>query len=216
MTWLPASPSLLGAFVAASLVLAVTPGPGVVFILARTLGQGRAAGLASVAGVALGNLANAAAAALGLAAALFAVSATAFTLVKWAGALNLIAVGVQLLRRRDRDALPASALPQVAERRLLRDGFVVALPNPKTTLFFAAFLPQFVDPAGWAPMQTVGLGALFVAIAATTDAGYVVLASRLAPALHASSQLRRWARPASGASFIVLGALALLARHPQG
>ena len=216
MTLLPAPP-LLGAFVGSSLVLAVTPGPGVVYIVTRTLAQGRTAGLASVLGVALGNLGNALGAALGLA-ALFALSSAAFRIVQWAGALYLIVLGVQMLRRRGKSAEADPTHPSpapVPRRRLLRDGALVALLNPKTTLFFAAFLPQFVDAAGSPMAQTLALGAVFVAIAAATDGGYVLLASRLAPALRGSSRLRGWARPVGGASFIALGVAAALARPPS-
>ena len=132
------------AFVLASLVLAVTPGPGVLYIVTRTLAQGRAAGLASVAGVALGNLGNALAASLGLA-ALFALSSLAFAVVKWAGAAYLVWLGVRALRQPPAAAAaaaPAFEPPRLA--RIVRDGFVVALLNPKTALFFAAFLPQFL------------------------------------------------------------------------
>ncbi len=218
MSLLPALP-LLGAFIGASLVLAVTPGPGVVYILTRTLAQGRAAGLASVLGVALGNLGNAVGAALGLA-ALFALSSAAFRIVQWAGALYLIVLGVQMLRRRGPPtADAASAVPgpgdRVPRRRLLREGAVVALLNPKTTLFFAAFLPQVLDAAGSPMAQTLALGGLFVAIAAATDAVYVLLASRLAPALRGSPRLRRWARPFGGVTFVALGVAAALARPPS-
>ena len=153
---LPDTPLLL-AFVYASLVLALTPGPAVVYIVARTLAQGRACGLASVLGVALGNLANAVGAALGLA-ALFAVSSVAFTVVKWAGAAYLVYLGIRMWR-----AVPAIPEANVQAplkplRRVFRDGFLVALLNPKTTLFFAAFLPQFMDAHASPLMQTLALG----------------------------------------------------------
>ena len=166
---------MLAAFLAASFVLAVTPGPGVVYIVARTLAQGRGAGLASVAGVAAGNLCNAVGAALGLA-ALFAVSSLAFSVVKYAGAAYLIYLGIKALRRPATVASPAQFAPP-QKRRIARDGFLVALLNPKTALFFAAFLPQFIDPAGSAALQGAMLGVVFVAIAALTDSAYVLAAS---------------------------------------
>ena len=143
MNILPSTPLLL-AFLLASLILAVTPGPAVVYILTRTLSQGRASGLASVAGVALGNLGNAVGAALGLA-ALFAVSSVAFTVVKWAGAAYLVYVGVRMLRSAAGSLVATTPLPAMKRSRVFRDGFVVALLNPKTALFFAAFLPQFLS-----------------------------------------------------------------------
>lgn len=177
---LPAAP-VLAAFAIASLVLAATPGPGVLYIVTRTLSQGRRAGLASVAGVALGNLGNALAASLGLA-ALLAVSTLAFEIVRFAGAAYLLCLGIKALR-----ASPPPAETGLREapalRRILRDGFFVALLNPKTALFFAAFLPQFIDPAASATAQSVLFGAGFVAIAACTDSAYVLAAGIVAPAL---------------------------------
>lgn len=163
---LPAWP-WLSAFLAASLVLAISPGPGVFYIVARSLAQGRRSGLASVAGVALGNLGNAVGASLGLA-ALFAVSSVAFTIVKYLGAVYLVYLGVQALRAR-RLQLESAELGHARLSRIFRDGLVVALFNPKTAVFFAAFLPQFIN-SGTAPtLQSVVLGAMFVAIAAVTD-----------------------------------------------
>ena len=177
---MPCAP-VLAAFALASLVLAATPGPGVLYIVTRTLSQGRRAGLASVAGVALGNLGNALAASLGLA-ALLAVSTLAFEIVRFAGAAYLLFLGVKALRA---PPVPVDgAVGEVPElRRILRDGFFVALLNPKTALFFAAFLPQFIDPASSAIAQSALFGAAFVAIAACTDSAYVLAAGAAAPAL---------------------------------
>jgi threonine/homoserine/homoserine lactone efflux protein len=165
---------LLWAFVAASIVLAVTPGPVVLYVVARTVSQGRMAGLASVAGGALGNLFNAVGAALGLA-ALFAVSSLAFTVVKWAGAAYLVWMGIQALKRKPAQAGVATDFEAPRMSRIFRDGFLVALLNPKTTIFFAAFLPQFLHP-GSGPLESVALGALFVLVASCTDCLYVLLA----------------------------------------
>jgi threonine/homoserine/homoserine lactone efflux protein len=177
---LPSAP-VLAAFALASLVLATTPGPAVLYIVTRTLAQGRRAGLASVAGVALGNLGNALAASLGLA-ALLALSTLAFEIVKFAGAAYLVFLAIQALRARP--AAVAGAVPAAPVlRRIWRDGFFVALLNPKTALFFAAFLPQFIDPAASAIAQSALFGAAFVAIAACTDCAYVLAAGVAAPAL---------------------------------
>src|SRR5207244_13313306 len=136
---LPAWP-LLSAFLVASLILAVTPGPGVFYIVTRSVAQGRRCGLASVAGVALGNLGNAIGASLGLA-VLFAVSSIAFTVVKYAGALYLVYLGVQAIRtRRSNGHIPLSGSGPLWQ--VFRDGFVVALLDPKNALFFTAFLLQ--------------------------------------------------------------------------
>jgi threonine/homoserine/homoserine lactone efflux protein len=202
---LPSAP-LLSAFAAASLVLALTPGPAVIYIVARTLAQGRMRGLASAFGVALGNFCNAIGAALGLA-ALFAVSSAAFTVVKFAGAAYLVYLGVRLWRT------PASSQAAPAEQRrqplsrVLRDGFVVALLNPKTSLFFAAFLPQFIDEPGHVLGQTLALGSVFVAIAACTDVLYVLTASLVAPRLARAGRHAVWGQRLAGTSFIGLGVL---------
>ncbi len=180
MTLLPPAP-LLAAFVGASLVLAATPGPGVLYIVARSVAQGRASALASVAGVALGNLGNAIGAALGLA-ALFAVSSAAFTVVKLVGAGYLVWLGVRTLLARP--AADDAAAPAPAPlRRVFVDGVAVALLNPKTTLFFAAFLPQFVGVTDAPALRSVALGGVFVAIAAVTDTLYALAAAAVAPML---------------------------------
>ena len=201
--FLPDWPTL-AAFVAASLVLAVTPGPGVLYIVARTLAQGRHAGLASVAGVALGNLGNAVGASIGLA-ALFAVSSLAFTVVKFAGAAYLVWLGIRAWRAEPAvRATPSFAAPRLG--RIFRDGCLVALLNPKTALFFAAFLPQFIDPAGSAIVQSVALGSLFVAIAASSDAVYVIAAGAASPALSRGGSSRGWGRYLAAAAYFGLAA----------
>jgi threonine/homoserine/homoserine lactone efflux protein len=210
---LPDTPLLL-AFVGASLVLALTPGPAVVYIVARTLAQGRGCGLASVLGVALGNLANAASAALGLA-ALFAVSSAAFTVVKWAGAAYLVYLGVRLWRTPPAITDAAPLVPRQPLRRVFRDGFVVALLNPKTTLFFAAFLPQFMDAHASPLVQTLALGTVFVAVACCTDLIYVLMASFIAPRLSRAARPAAWGNRLAGTSFIGLGLLAALGTRPQ-
>lgn len=203
----PAWP-LFSAFLLASFVLAVTPGPGVIYIVTRSLVQGRRYGFASVAGVALGNLGNATAASIGLA-ALFAVSSVAFSAVKYAGALYLIYLGVQMLRSAPTES-PAAVPLAVSQRRIFRDGFIVALLNPKTTVFFAAFLPQFLSPSAPPMLQGMSLGSIFVAIAAVTDSAYALAAGMVAPALRGSS-LRRASRRLGGGMFIGLGVFTALA-----
>jgi len=196
---------LLAAFGLASLVLAATPGPGVLYIVTRTLAQGRRAGLASVAGVAMGNLGNALGASLGLA-ALLAMSSLAFTLIKFAGAAYLVWLGINALRQtRAADAPPAHFDTPRPSRIIMRDGFVVALLNPKTALFFAAFLPQFIDPAGSAVLQSALFGAAFVAIAACTDTVYVLAAGAAAPALGTFGKARALGRYTSALVYLGLG-----------
>ena len=194
---------LLAAFLLASLALAATPGPGVVYIVARTVAQGRRAGLASVVGVALGNFGNAMGASVGLA-ALFALSSVAFTVVKLAGAAYLIHLGVAALRSSNANA-QVRQFPKPQLGRIFRDGFLVALLNPKTAIFFAAFLPQFINPTASAIVQSVLFGTVFVLIAACTDTAYVLAASAAAPAVGNGKIARRLGRYATAMVFIGLG-----------
>ena len=208
------SPPQLTAFLAASLVLALTPGPGVLYILTRSLSQGYRAGLASVGGVALGNLCNAIAASAGLT-ALLAVSSLLFTIVKYAGAAYLVFLGVITW-------LSASAVVRaetngpIRSGHIFRDGFVVALFNPKTLIFFGAFLPQFINGQEASVFQAVLLGACFVAIAATTDAGYALLAGSLSPALTANRRIGSLGQRLAGATYIGLGIFAALDGENRG
>ncbi len=208
-------------FVVASLLLAIAPGPGVMYLLTRTLSLGRAAGLASVGGLAVGNLANAALASLGLA-ALMAASAAAFAVVKFAGAAYLVYLAVQTLRAKpetstaDRSSCAQQsepAKPHIA--RIFRDGFLVALLNPKTALFFTALLPQFVVP-GAAPLpQNLFLGAVFVAVALCTDTLYVCAAAAFAQQLKRHARVRGAGRYLAAATFMGLAAYAAFA-NPRG
>lgn len=203
-------PPRLFAFVLASVILAIVPGPAVIYLMTQTLSRGRRAGLASVGGVALGNLMNAAVASFGLA-AILATSATAFSVIKFAGAGYLLFLGIRALRNRE---TPLSQSPR-AERRprqLLRDGMMVAFLNPKTALFFAALLPQFVDPAARAPLtQNLLLGSVFVAVALCTDTLYVLTASGLRSAVVRRSVWGQLGRYLSAATFFALGIYAAIA-----
>lgn len=204
---LPSGPALLG-FLAAAFVLAVTPGPGVAYVVTRTLAQGKSAGLASVAGVALGNFGNAAGATLGLA-ALFAVSSAAFTVVKYAGAAYLLYLGLQALRQAGPQPTESRTQP-VRPARVLRDGFFVALLNPKTTLFFASFLPQFIDPSASPVRQSLALSGLFVALAALSDTTYVLLARAVAPVFRSTKAVARYGSYATACVYVSLGLYAAL------
>jgi threonine/homoserine/homoserine lactone efflux protein len=202
------SPTIV-TFLIASLVLAVIPGPAVVYLVTQTMGQGRRAGLASIGGIALGNLGNSAAASVGLA-AVFATSATAFIVVKFAGAAYLVFLGIKTLRART--AVQDSAdLHRTSPARLFRDGFFVALLNPKTALFFAALLPQFINPNASTLGQSLVLGCVFVFVAMCTDTIYVLSASALASTIRQRSAGRAYGRYLSAATFIGLGAYAALA-----
>jgi threonine/homoserine/homoserine lactone efflux protein len=203
---------LLSAFFAASLVLAVTPGPGVLYVVARSLAQGRHAALASVGGVALGNFCNSIAAAIGLG-TLLSVSSIAFSILKYAGAAYLIYLGIRAFRA----LLPRipEPLPPLSTMKLFRDGFVVALLNPKTAVFFAAFLPQFMSENSSPILQSVTLGALFVVIAALTDATYALSATFVAPKWKAKRGAENVGRYLSGGAYVGLGLFTALSdsRH---
>jgi len=196
------------AFLLASLVLAVTPGPGVFYIVTRSISQGRAHGMASVAGVASGNFGNAIAASIGLA-AILSVSQTAFLILKYAGAAYLVYLGIRALRG-DPTASASLTTSSQSLSTTYRDGLVVALFNPKTTIFFAAFLPQFVQTDHSAIVQSVALGALFVLIAATTDSAYALSAGILSSRLSSMTNARRYGRFLVCGAYMGLGAFTAL------
>jgi threonine/homoserine/homoserine lactone efflux protein len=202
--------TLLGLFVIASLALLVTPGPAVLYIIARSVQQGRAAGLVSVLGIHLGTSVHVAAAALGLSALLMS-SALAFAVVKDLGAAYLIWLGIRTLMAKENDA-DAPAPPRAPLARIFRDGFVVNLLNPKTALFFLAFLPQFVVPAwGGVHWQILVLGAIFMALGILSDGAYALAAGSFADWLRGNRRFQRFQRRFAGTAFIGLGLTAALA-----
>jgi threonine/homoserine/homoserine lactone efflux protein len=205
------SGSALALFCLASVALAVVPGPAVTYIVTQSVDRGRRAGLVSALGVASGGLVHVAAATIGLS-ALIASSATAFTTVKLAGAAYLIVVGIRRIRSRHEDTEVATV--PTAHHQLYAQGVIVNVLNPKTALFFVAFLPQFVDPSrGTVAVQIAFLGVLFAAIALTSDAMYALLADLIAGRLRRTgtgAKLRRWV---SGGIFIALGVTAATARR---
>ena len=205
-------PGTLLLFAAASVVLLVVPGPSVIYIVTRSLEQGRAAGLVSMLGVEVGALVHVAGAGLGLSAVL-ASSATAFSVVRYLGAAYLIYLGVQRLRRRDTE--PLGAGEPLPRRRLFRQGFLVNVLNPKTAIFFLAFLPQFVDPSrGGVPLQVAVLGTCFVSLAVLSDGAYAMVAGTVGDALRRSLSARRLMDRMSGCTYLGLGAAAALADGP--
>ena len=165
------------AFALISFALIVVPGPNVLFVISRSLMLGRAAGVGSALGGDVGVYAQVAAVAFGVG-AVVERSVAVFTVIKLAGAAYLVFLGVQAVRHRRSlgDALH-TAVDQKSARRILRDGFVVGVSNPKAIVFFAAVLPQFVDAsAGHVPLQMMLLGTVFVAIAAVCDSTWAVAA----------------------------------------
>jgi threonine/homoserine/homoserine lactone efflux protein len=198
------SHSSLLLFVTGAAILLVIPGPAVFYIVSRSIGHGRAAGLMSALGITAGTLFHVAAATLGLS-ALLASSAVAFQFVKYLGAAYLIYLGVRVLRSERAPAVDATS----GERRLSRifgQGLLVNLLNPKTALFFLAFLPQFVDPGrGHATLQIFQLGVLFAFMGLCSDSMWGLLAGTLAERLRGSVRLRRAQRNVSGGVLIALG-----------
>ena len=174
---MPGSASLLG-FTIAALIVLLIPGPGVLYVVTRSLSQGQRAGLVSVLGLSLGALAHVAAATLGLSALLLA-SATAFDVVKMLGASYLIYLGIRAIFAKPVSAAIGATTPR-SFQRLFVDGVIVSVLNPKIAMFFLAFLPQFVEPnRGPVPAQVLFLGVLYVALAIVTDGAYALLAARL-------------------------------------
>jgi threonine/homoserine/homoserine lactone efflux protein len=211
-----ALPAKLPLFVAASLALTLTPGPAVLFIVARSVGQGRRAGLLSVAGIGLGNSVHAVATALGLAAVL-ASSPLGFALVKWLGAAYLVYLGMRKLLERGDAAGVAGTAEAAPGRHVLGQAFVVAVLNPKTALFFLAFLPQFADVAhGPLAAQLLVLGAIFIATAVTTDCAYALLAGGIGSFLRRHPGFAAGERRVSALVYVGLGVLAALARTRGG
>ena len=201
----------LVAFLIAAVVLAITPGPGIAYVVARTVAGGRSEGLASCIGTGIGGLLHVLAAALGLS-LLVAESALAFGLLKYLGAAYLVYLGVRLLRRKD----VAFALPGVTAlgaTRALREGILVEALNVKTALFFLAFLPQFVTPSMPLAPQLVVLGSICVVLNTLADVAAVLAAQRLLASGPARAARARLLTRASGVTMLGLGAFLALARR---
>jgi threonine/homoserine/homoserine lactone efflux protein len=198
-------------FLAAAGVIAVSPGPGIFYVAARTLAGGRSEGLASSFGTGIGGLVHIAAGAVGVSAIVMA-SAEAFTVLKLVGAAYLVWLGVQTFRHA-RLALPADAARGGAWNAF-RQGIVVEALNPKTAAFFLAFLPQFVDPAGDVALQFAILGFVSVALNTAADVGVTFLASAVRGGLDRRPRLIRRIREASGLAIVSLGLALAVARRP--
>jgi threonine/homoserine/homoserine lactone efflux protein len=202
--------STLVAFSIAAIVLFVVPGPAVLYVVTRSVAQGRRAGLVSVAGIHTGSLVHIAAALAGLT-TLLAASATAFRAVKWAGAAYLVFLGIRAFLDRGEEALDEEAVPEAGLRKVFTQGFIVNLLNPKTTVFFLAFVPQFVDPARGTALQIVVLGALFVMLGILSDGVYALVAGSLGDRLQEHNWWRTGRRWVSGTIYVTLGMVAAFA-----
>lgn len=198
-------------FFLAAVVLAVTPGPGIAYVVARTVAGGRAEGLASCFGTALGGLLHVLAAALGLSLVL-ARSALAFNLLKYVGAAYLVYLGVRMLLRQA-PAFEVGAVASQGARRALFEGIAVEALNVKTALFFLAFLPQFVSPAEPVVPQLVLLGSICVALNTAVDVVAVLAAHRLLRSGAARAARARLMNRLSGTTMLGLGVFLALSRR---
>ena len=199
------------AFAVAAVVLAITPGPGIAYVVARTVAGGRSEGFASCVGTGLGGMVHVLAAALGLS-IVAAQSALAFNLVKYVGAAYLVYLGVRMLLRKEEFGAVTRVAAQGA-RRAFFEGIAVEVLNVKTALFFLAFLPQFIDPAQPVAPQLVLLGSICVLLNTLVDLLAVLLAERLLRSDAARAARARFLSKLSGGTMVALGAYLALARR---
>jgi threonine/homoserine/homoserine lactone efflux protein len=203
----------------AALLLALTPGPGIFYVAARTLAGGRAEGIASSFGTGLGGMVHVLAGSLGVSAIVLA-SAELFTALKLIGAVYLVWLGFRTFLAARREAATALnggvAVPPVGARRAFREGVLVEALNPKTAAFFLAFVPQFVDPSvGSVALQFVALGFVSVLLNTLADVMVAFAASRIRKGAAARPGLIRRLREASGGAMIALGVGLALAKRPS-
>lgn len=209
--------SQLALYLAAALVLAVTPGPGIFYVAARTLAGGRAEGIASSIGTGLGGCVHVLAGSLGVSAIVLA-SAELFAVMKLIGAAYLVWIGLRTVLSARRDATigaAGAAAPPVGPHRAFREGVLVEALNPKTAAFFLAFVPQFVDPvAGSVALQFAVLGAVSVVLNTLADVAVAFAAGSVREGAAARPTLIRRLRQASGAAMVALGVGLALAKRP--
>jgi threonine/homoserine/homoserine lactone efflux protein len=196
--------STIAVFMLAAAALLIVPGPSVLYIVARGIDQGRKAALVSALGIGVGTLCHVAGATLGLS-ALLVSSATAFSIVKYAGAAYLVSLGIRTLLARGRDQATAAPAPARLSR-VFTQGVLVNLLNPKTALFFFAFLPQFVDPdRGSVAGQTLLLGCILVAMGTVSDGSYALLSGTFGAWLKGNLGFLRTQRYFAGGVYLALG-----------
>jgi threonine/homoserine/homoserine lactone efflux protein len=201
-------------FITAALILLLTPGPAVLYIIARSVDQGRLAGLISVLSIEVGNFIHVLAATLGLSALVFS-STWGFTVVKWLGAGYLIYLGIRRYGS-GTEIESAQAIKGQGFNRVFSQGVLVAVLNPKTALFFLAFLPQFVDPAlGSIPVQFFSLGCIFVLMAIFTDGLYSLASSTASNWLKSNQTFWRVEKIVAGSVYILLGLTAAFSSLPK-
>jgi len=198
-------------FLLAATLLAVTPGPGIAYVVARTVSGGRAEGLASCLGTALGGLVHVLASSLGLS-LIIAESAMAFNLLKYVGAAYLVYLGLRILCSKEKQ-VAISAIPSQGSRRALIEGVVVETLNVKTAIFFLAFLPQFVSPQEPLVTQLLLLGCICVTLNTLVDIAAVFAADRIMKSGPARAARRQLLRRLSAFTMIGIGAFLALARR---
>ena len=196
-------------FLSAAILLAITPGPGIFYVLTRSLKGGRRDGIASTLGTAIGGMGHVVAAALGLS-AILATSALAFSAVKYAGAGYLIYLGVRTLLARDATE-HVTTVSAESTRRILIQGIVTEVLNPKTALFFLAFIPQFINPHTSVIVQFILLGSISVFLNTTADFVVVLFAGPIGHALRTNKRFRRGQQLFTGSALIALGAYVAVA-----
>ena len=195
-------------FLGAAIVLAITPGPGIFYVMTRSLKGGRAEGIASAMGTSVGGLVHVVAAALGISLVL-AASATVFNLVKYLGAAYLVYLGLRSILSRDSDPVIAN-IRNTGYRRAFFQGITVEVLNPKTALFFLAFIPQFINPEGIVFAQFLLLGSISVALNTSIDFVVITLAGPMGQWLKSHPGFRRGQRYATGTGLIALGSYVAL------
>ena len=205
----------LSLFIAAASILVFTPGPNTLYIIARSVNQGRRAGIVSSLGVEVGTLFHVAAAAFGIS-ALLLTSAWAFNVVKYAGAAYLIYLGIKTLLTREKN-VEAEMVEETSLRRTFSQAVLVNILNPKTAMFFFAFLPQFIDAErGAVATQILFLGVVVVVLGFTSGSLYSLLASSIGNLLRGNLKFLRAQRYFAGSVYIGLGAaMALTGTHKK-
>ncbi len=203
-------------FLTAATILVIIPGPAVLYIMSKSIEHGRKAGIVSVLGISIGGLVHVIAAAIGISAIILA-STLAFSILKYLGALYLIYLGIKKILKKT----PTPEQQEIGTKQRLSkifyEGVLVNALNPKTAIFFLAFLPQFISPAnGGVTSQIIFLGLLFIVVALLGDLLYVILSSKIASWIKSSKASGRVQRYIIGAIYIVLGLLTLAVNDPQG
>ncbi|MEM6253028.1 MAG: LysE family translocator [Cyanobacteria bacterium P01_D01_bin.156] len=196
--------STFSLFLSAAIVLAITPGPGIFYVMTRSIRGGRMEGLASALGTSVGGMFHVVAAALGISLVL-AASALAFNLVKYFGAAYLMYLGVKTILGRDENSISTATMPRSGYQRAFFQGVTVEALNPKTALFFLAFIPQFINPDGVIFAQFLLLGTISVVLNTSVDLVVISLAGPIGQWLKSSSKLRARQRHITGTGLIALG-----------